>query len=281
MPVDYSKFDKIDDSDEETPAPSQRVSATGGYPQARPAAKAAAPGGGKRALLEPTGTAEDRFKILGAPATLGDAAKELERWSAPPPAGGKEPPQSAQKPGEPQRLCVNADGRKKVHTTFPDGSEVVEEFDEKTGVLLLRRSRRPTTLGREAEWELEVGQVQERPFDPTSDMVRPSQSNPVLVRKDTPEAFQWRIRNLPYPPEVYSVGVDHEKQQVVVRTSNKKYYKRIDIPDLSRLKLRLEDGALSWKHQYNTLVISYQRPPEVLADEVAKLRLADQTAVPL
>merc|ERR1712178_272310 len=113
-----------------------------------------------------------------------------------------------------------------------------------------------------AEWVTEVGQTQEAAFDPHTDMMRVSSSNPIFLRKDTPEHFQWRIRNLPYLADVYSVTVDHEKQQIVVRTSNKKYFKRIDVEDLSRVTppLMLEEERMSWVHQHNTLIISYTKP---------------------
>merc|ERR1719387_2476370 len=65
----------------------------------------------------------------GAPAE-GDPA-DLASWMAPL-ARGAPAPQERTNPNEPQRLCVKADGRKKVHTTNPDGSEMVEEFDERT-----------------------------------------------------------------------------------------------------------------------------------------------------
>lgn len=45
---------------------------------------------------------------------------------------------------------------------------------------------------------------------------------PQFSRRDTASAFQWRIRNLPYAPDVYSVTVDDDAQQIVVRTTNKK-----------------------------------------------------------
>jgi len=76
------------------------------------------------------------------------------------------------------------------------------------------------------------------------------------LRKDTNDAYQFRIRNLPYPAEVYSVEVDAEKQELVVRTSNKKYYKRFEIPDIKRKGLKLEPGKVSWVYTNNTLVIS-------------------------
>lgn len=42
------------------------------------------------------------------------------------------------------------------------------------------------------------------------------------MRKDTLTSFQWRIRNLPYPKEVYSVSVEKEQRCCVIRTTNKK-----------------------------------------------------------
>lgn len=209
---------------------------------------------------------------------------EFAKLMAPGGFDGKGAPQGtgeAAKPGEPKRLCMRADGRKKIHTTYHDGAELVEEFDERTDVLLLRKSRKPSTLGKEGEWVFEVGQPPEAAFDPHSDLMRASQSNPIFMRKDTPEQFQWRIRNLNYPASVYSVTVDHEKQEVVVRTSNKKYFKRITVPDLARAGAKLQDELLTWKHQHNTLIISYTKPAEVLAAEQKALQEAEKAALKL
>lgn len=49
-----------------------------------------------------------------------------------------------------------------------------------------------------------------------------------------------------------------------MRTSNKKYYKRFDIPDLKRLKINLEESSLAWKFQNNTLIIGYDKPEKIL-----------------
>ena len=87
------------------------------------------------------------------------------------------------------------------------------------------------------------------------------------MRKDTKDRFEWRIRNLPYPKETYIIEVDHEKQQIVLKTTNKKYYKRIDIPDLKRLQLKLNEENIAWKYANNTVVISYDKPVEVKQKE--------------
>lgn len=212
---------------------------------------------------------------------LNGLASELEQYLGA--AGGsaaQNDSQAEKNSNEPQRLCVKGDGRKKIHTTNKDGSEMVEEYDEKTGKLLLRKTRKPGMLGGEGEWITEVGQLQERAFDPTLDLVKPSMSNPIFLRMDTTDKFQWRIRNLPYPKDVYSIIVDHEKQQIVVKTTNKKYYKRIDLDsDLKRHDLRIQEEKLSWVHQHNTLIISYDKPPEVVKAEKELLKEADQKAV--
>ena len=60
----------------------------------------------------------------------------------------------------------------------------------------MRRSK--TVLGAQGEWTYEVGEPAKR-MTIENDTMRPSAANPVLVRKDRPHAFEWRIRNLPYP----------------------------------------------------------------------------------
>lgn len=295
MPIDYSKFDSIDDSDEERGA---------GTSAALPVAQSGSAGRGRsgRPILEPVADPNQRFQILGSGGGTGGVAsgggggsgprsnsspEELSAMEAEfaklMAAGGMEgqvPQGEAEaKPGEPKRLCMRADGRKKIHTTFHDGAELVEEFDEKTDVLLLRKSRKPSKLGKEGEWVFEVGQPPEAAFDPHADLLRASTSNPIFMRKDTPDQFQWRIRNLAYPANVYSVTVDHEKQELVVRTSNKKYFKRIQVPDLARAGLKLQDELLTWKHQHNTLIISYTKPAEVLAAEQRSLQEAEKSAL--
>jgi hypothetical protein len=279
--VDYSRFDKIEDSDEEQEKAASTRQARKPWeapfqpPTRTPPASTSKTSSG-RPLLEPEGL-DKKLNFVEHNDSDG-LAEQMRKWA--PWAAGEEEA-SPSKPNEPKRVCVKSDGRKKVHTTYPDGSELVEEFDERTDVLLLRKSRKATTLGGEAEWVFEVGQAQEKVFDPHADLMRASSSNPIFLRKDTPEHFQWRIRNLTYPANVYSVTVDHEKQQIVVRTSNKKYFKRIDVEDLARLNLKLKEESLSWKHQHNTLIISYARPIEVVKAEQESLKMVEKSGVKL
>ena len=53
-------------------------------------------------------------------------------------------------------------GRQRIHTTFPDGRELIEEFDAEQGNLLLRKSKdsKMSVLGGggNAVWRVEVGE---------------------------------------------------------------------------------------------------------------------------
>jgi len=181
--------------------------------------------------------------------------------------------------GEPTVVCVRADGRKKLHTTYPDGSEQVDEYDEKTKELLLRKTRAPKPFGGDGPWVIEVGSEEKRQFDPAAELLAESSSAPIFVRKDTSDTFQWRIRNLTYPKDVYNVSVDEEKQQIVIRTSNKKYFKRIDIPDMARQKLKLDPMCVTWEYKHNTLIISYPKPDEVMIYDLKLIAQGEQNAM--
>ena len=64
--------------------------------------------------------------------------------------------------------------------------------------------------------------------------------------------------------------MDHNKQEIVLRTTNKKYYKRFDIPDMKRIGLTLEESEIAWKYQNNTVIISYDKPEKILEFETKK-----------
>ncbi|XP_051474472.1 protein DPCD isoform X2 [Apus apus] len=167
-----------------------------------------------------------------------------------------------------RKTALVQDGNHKIHYLFEDGKEMAEEYNLKTGQLVSRKWREKNTLGGSGKWQVEVGE----PISPLlgaleSELIKESSSNPVFMRKDTLSSFQWRIRNLPYPKEVYSVSVEKEQRCCVVRTTNKKYYKKFSIPDLDRYQLPLDAAALSFTHANNTLIITYQKPKEILAAE--------------
>ncbi|KAI8846080.1 DPCD protein family-domain-containing protein [Chytridium lagenaria] len=161
--------------------------------------------------------------------------------------------------------AIVQDGRKKVHTDFPDGTELVEEYD-------LTSDDLKTILGATTPWTYEVGEPPVAPvMAKTGELVIvESKENPTLTRKDTREEFVFRIRNLGWPKSNYLVGV--EERRIVVRTLNKKYFTRIPIPDLDRLHPPhpLDTSQLSFDHGANTLVIRYRKPAAILQKEEAE-----------
>lgn len=162
------------------------------------------------------------------------------------------------------KTCLNQDGRCKVHYTFPNKDEMAEEYSLGNYQLMVRKWRRKTTgLTGVESWKYEVGE----PLNPAmvlqAETLRENINNPIFMRLDKKEHFQWRIRNLPYPLNTYNITVD-DKNQIIVRTTNKKYYKKFPIPDMERLGLSLDGSSLAFNHANDTLIISYKKPEEVL-----------------
>lgn len=163
---------------------------------------------------------------------------------------------------------VNTGVCRKVHTTFGDGSEMVEEFDLKTDELLVRSRRSRTVLGKDQEWEYLVGEPPRR-FNPEGSLLVENASvNPVWQRsRDTVDSWVWRVRNLPYPKETYDVRVDQSDGKIVIATANKKFYKRFEIPELVFLELPTDPSEMTWDWKNNTLLIQYRKPKLALVAE--------------
>ncbi|KAL4441370.1 hypothetical protein ABPG74_013665 [Tetrahymena malaccensis] len=166
---------------------------------------------------------------------------------------------------KPTVTCLIIGGKRCLQYTFPDKTEMVEEYDMKSHELLMRKIKKVSNF-KEAKWEYEIG---EAPLNPNQQeqLLKATSANPIFLRKDTDRDFQFRIRNLPYPEEVYQIEVDEEKQQLVVRTTNKKYFKRIDVPDMARYNLKLEKGKPTFSYKNSTLLISYPKPDPILLRE--------------
>ncbi|KAF3687301.1 Protein DPCD [Channa argus] len=171
-----------------------------------------------------------------------------------------------------KKTALIQDGKRKIHYLFTDGKEMAEEFDLKTDELIVRKWRHKSTLGAQGQWQVEVGEPLTAPVASLDSVIKENCSNPSFMRKDTKTSFQWRIRNLPYPKDVFSVSVDPSERCIIIKTSNKKYYKKFGIPDLDRCQLPLDSSALSFTHANNTLIVSYKKPKEILTIEQELLK---------
>ena len=153
----------------------------------------------------------------------------------------------------------------KFHTVFKDGSEIVEEYGLYSEELESRRVKKIGMTGKE-QWTTEIGE-EIKPRSNDEFLIRENDNNPLFIRKDTQKEFQWRIRNLKGDANNFMVECDKDKQQIVIRTKNKKYYKRFNIPDLERLNIKLDENLMKVNFVNNTLVISYTKPKEALDAE--------------
>lgn len=70
--------------------------------------------------------------------------------------------------------------------------------------------------------------------------------------------LEWRIRNLPYPKDVYSITAEKDGT-ITIRTSNKKYFKKLEVPDLQRIGLKPQQDNITFTHSLKTLIITVRR----------------------
>jgi len=178
---------------------------------------------------------------------------------------------------------IQHDVRKLLYK-FPDKHDMIEEYSMSTGMILKRAWKKKRDLltfspkdslvsdGR-FEWEYELGDFT-KPINSNDDfLVQESSTTPMLTKRITKTKIEWRIRNLPYPLDVYNVTVDPVKTAVVVRTTNKKYFKSINVPELERCQTSLDPTKLAIDHKFNTLIITYDKPAVVMEMEADVLRL--------
>mmetsp|Transcript_71953 Transcript_71953/g.155396 ORF Transcript_71953/g.155396 Transcript_71953/m.155396 type:complete len:127 (+) Transcript_71953:3-383(+) len=123
---------------------------------------------------------------------------------------------------KPVRTCMTVGNRRRLMTTFKDGTEMIEEFtmDIENPKLILRKRKNRTILGKES-WTLEVGDPADMQTD-SSSAIKLDPNQPLLMRLDTDTSFQFRIRNVPWERDNYILDVDENSNQIVVKTLNKK-----------------------------------------------------------
>ncbi|KAK4882211.1 hypothetical protein RN001_005530 [Aquatica leii] len=181
-----------------------------------------------------------------------------------------------------KKTCIQQGNLRKVHFALPNAKEMVEEYNMDTGVVTRRAWKLKKEIGGEGDWFIEVGDP-----DPTvlktDTLIKENSTQPFISRRITKKHLEWRIRNLPYPVDVYSVQVDNEKNVLIVRTNNKKYYKILNVPELERLNLPLQQTNVQFTHKFNTLIITYEKPimlmdfEKTLFEEIRSLKARKDT----
>ncbi|XP_068149636.1 protein DPCD [Drosophila tropicalis] len=177
---------------------------------------------------------------------------------------------------------------RKVLYKFADGQQMSEEYNMDTGIVQRRAWRKCKQLMGEPEWEIELGE-EPRQLNWNANKsngagdsdamagaeftVRESNTAPLLTKRITKKNIEWRIRNMPYPLDVYSVKAQAEKRAIVVSTSNKKYYKVISVPELDRCGVPPQQSSITVHHQFNTLIITYIKPDIICEMEAQVLML--------
>ena len=169
--------------------------------------------------------------------------------------------------GEGTSTALVTNGKKRIQTKYPDGTEMVEEYDLSTDELVTRKWKFNHGLGLKQNsdvWEFEIGDASSKIGGEKSTDLFLSSVNPTFHTRDKPDTFEWRVRNVPYPKEVYSLSLDDKNQEIILRTNNRKYYKRFSIPAMKRSQMKLEEQNLSFEHENNTLIIHYKKPSSIL-----------------
>ncbi len=189
---------------------------------------------------------------------------------------------------------LKVNGRHRFQTSFQAGVERIEEWTSSSNsdggemVLLSRRWRSPENknMGRLVsgggvgvnDWEYEVGEanplVNKDGYNANpSTVITPSSLNPKWVPKYSEKHFLYIVENVPWPLENYKVEYDEVSDSLVLRTMNKKFYKKWRIPRIvatSTLKHCIDHVSLQHVED-STLIIKYAKPSEVLAFEEGEM----------
>ncbi|CAH0548536.1 unnamed protein product [Brassicogethes aeneus] len=165
-----------------------------------------------------------------------------------------------------KKSCMVDNKLKRVRYDFDDGKIMVEEYNMDTYVVTRRAWKKSTKIGDQDQWEIELGDP-EPTYNKEEGVIKESSTQPFLSKRLTRINIEWRVRNLPYSFDVYSISIDNDDKCIIVRTTNKKYFKKITVVDMVRLKLPLSKENLSYSHNFNTLIITYKKPKEMLEFE--------------
>lgn len=143
---------------------------------------------------------------------------------------------------------------------------------ENTDAKMRSVSASQTYVGAMSSWVNEIGEINRtvimgnQTIAGSDIIMKESNTNPFIVRKDSKSHFIFRVRNAIWAKDVYNVSI--ESNQIVIRTTNKKYFSKLKVPDLERLNVKLDPSFLCFDWSDNVLVITYLKPKVVLDMEM-------------
>ena len=161
----------------------------------------------------------------------------------------------------PKATAYKTDSYKTIVYEEKNGIQRVDICEIDTGKLLATKQRERRTSGSYGPWEWVYGSPIEQKQE--VETIEMSSKNPIFFRQDTEKEWQWRVRQIPYPANFYNVTVDEEKNQIVIRTTNKKYFKRINAPEGEKFV----PSQLTWQWAYSALQIAHKKPDRVKIEE--------------
>lgn len=152
--------------------------------------------------------------------------------------------------------------------------------------LVLRKWRSKGKVGGFSNWVLEVGSAAPSDTDGRGSSSREcggknnalvaesAGRNPEWHARDAFQFWEWVVTNIAYPQSTYSVTVDVESQQLVLRTANKKFFKRWSVCALRRREMRLELESVAFAHdpKSSVLTIRYRKPQSEVQREMQRER---------
>uniref|UniRef100_A0A6B2FZT2 Protein DPCD n=1 Tax=Myxobolus squamalis TaxID=59785 RepID=A0A6B2FZT2_MYXSQ len=99
----------------------------------------------------------------------------------------------------------------------------------------------------------------------------------MLYRVDSKDHFMWKLKNIPFPVEVFRIEVEND--QIVIRTTNNKYLKKFRIPDMDRFNYKIKQDDITFFHHSCILTIMYSKPKEIVENEQNTLNAVEQHAI--
>jgi hypothetical protein len=152
-----------------------------------------------------------------------------------------------------------------LRSVYQDGFEMVEELDATSKELLVRRWKAPAGPAQAAaRWEYELG---EAPAAAAAGgaagalLLRESSSAMTWLARDAGAEWHFVVRNSAFPLNVFHLSV--EGDSLVLRTSNKKFFKRWTIPSLQRAGRQPEGHAVQLVTAAEGLVVRYRKPQDL------------------